>query len=317
MSLKNSLNQLKLRERRLQFIRTHQQAFDVQPAFPLPLFEEVVLEIEGSCGIESSCKVEGDRLLAGRFEVCNDFGRTWPESFNHALKLLDGIESQVGIDIDRNLFEQFSLEYINSSKIINNTVGIHLGSRLEDSSATLYFHLDVEQDPEELVRTALLLGEMHYSNEITEVLIRDTILIGFELFFDGRGYISLWAGALPPPSTEMKSRGKYCTAYIQKYFSQKAIALFRKSSLCSLIFSKNNLKPLLAFSFINVKDIPKYFSFNSTGNRVYSFCQNQSCITDIVIAATESELEKSRLENFCFYYNQSDQCGIGTNLDFD
>ena len=97
MTLNSSLHQIKLRERRLQVLRTHQEVFDVEPTFPIPIFEDAVLEIEGSCGIECSCKVEGGQLLAGRFQVCNDIGKTWPESLTHALKLLDKIENRIGI----------------------------------------------------------------------------------------------------------------------------------------------------------------------------------------------------------------------------
>lgn len=50
-----------LREQRLKFIRTHGDAFDVPSNFLLPLFEEAVFKIEGSCGVEPSCNVEGDR----------------------------------------------------------------------------------------------------------------------------------------------------------------------------------------------------------------------------------------------------------------
>ncbi len=50
-----------LREHRLRFMRAHRDAFDVEPSFPIPLFEEAVLGIEGLCGIEPNCDVEGDR----------------------------------------------------------------------------------------------------------------------------------------------------------------------------------------------------------------------------------------------------------------
>ncbi len=42
-------------------MRTHRDAFDVEPSFPIPLFEEAVLAIEGPCGVEPTCNVEGDR----------------------------------------------------------------------------------------------------------------------------------------------------------------------------------------------------------------------------------------------------------------
>ncbi|MFM6731906.1 MAG: DUF5838 family protein, partial [Microcystis panniformis] len=49
-----------LKEQRLQFIRNHQQAFDVEPIYPLRLFEDFVMGVEGDCIIEASCKIELD-----------------------------------------------------------------------------------------------------------------------------------------------------------------------------------------------------------------------------------------------------------------
>ncbi|NCR18863.1 MAG: hypothetical protein GPJ22_17085 [Microcystis aeruginosa LL13-03] len=56
-----------LKEQRIQFIRNHQQAFDVEPIYPLRLFEDFVMEVEGDCNIEASCKIELDKLIASRF----------------------------------------------------------------------------------------------------------------------------------------------------------------------------------------------------------------------------------------------------------
>jgi len=297
----------RLKDRRLQFIRTHQEAFDVEPTFPLRLFEEVILEMEGSFAVESSCKVEGSRLLAGRFEVGNILKKTWPKSLTYTFKFLDKIESYLGVRINRNLFEQFAAAHIGSRKIMDNTIGIHLGSKLEDSSVMLYIHLDMEEDPEELARTAIALDGGHYSDELTQVLIRDTIVIGFELFWDGRSHVELFPVAPAQPGA-LGIRGKYCTPYIQKYFSQKVNSIFRGSDFIMLCFSKVYATPLLWFNLTNIKDIPKYFIFNSLGDRIYDFCQSQSCIINVSVAVTEPEIENSRLENFCFYYDQIDEC---------
>jgi LynF/TruF/PatF family peptide O-prenyltransferase len=56
-----------IKDQRLQFIRNHQQAFDVEPIYSLRLFEDFVMEVEGNCYIEASCKIELDKLIASRF----------------------------------------------------------------------------------------------------------------------------------------------------------------------------------------------------------------------------------------------------------
>ncbi len=209
--------------------------------------------------------------------------------------------------INRNSFEQFAAAHIGSRKIYNNTIGIHVGSKLEESSVMLYIHINHHEDPEELARTAIALDGGHYSDELIQVLIRDMLVIGFELFFDGRSHVELCPAAPAQPG-ELGIRGKYLTPYIQKYCSQKVNSIFRQSSVLIPCFSKAYTNPFFWFYFTKLKDISKCFLFNSLGDRIYDFCQSQSCITDAAVAVTEQELEKSRLENFCFYYNQRDDC---------
>ena len=316
MDLIDRLQNNQRKDRRLQFVRTHQEAFDVKPTFPLPLFEEAILEIEGSCSVESSCQVEGDRLQGGRYEVCNNQGTTWPESLTHAFKLLDKIDSQLGVRINRDSFDQFAAAHVNSRKIINNTIGVHLGSKLEDSSVMLYIHIKPEEDTEELARTALVLDGGRYSDELTRVLLRDTMVIGFELFFDGRSRVDLGPCA-PGKSGTLKMKGKHLEQYTQKNLSRKVNSIFREGYLFGAFFSKTRVEPILFFYHSIIKDLPKYFTFNSLGYRVYNFCQSQGCITDVAIAVTETELEKSRLENFCFYYDQWDECKPSSDYDVD
>ncbi len=47
-----------LKEQRIQFIRNHQQAFDVEPIYPLRLFEDFVMEVEGDCLFFGKLKTE-------------------------------------------------------------------------------------------------------------------------------------------------------------------------------------------------------------------------------------------------------------------
>jgi hypothetical protein len=63
MTLDRSFQEINLRERRLHIVRSHLAAFDVNPVFPIPLFEEAILEIEGTCGVDSKCSVEKDKLF--------------------------------------------------------------------------------------------------------------------------------------------------------------------------------------------------------------------------------------------------------------
>jgi len=308
MDLNSSWQQINLRERRLQFIRTHLDAFDVEQSFPIHLFEEAVIEIENSLSIIPSCQVEGDRLLGGRCDFMPWQKKNWQECLTHTLKFLDKIETRLGVRINSDLFKQFVVAAnISSRKIRDNTFGIHLGSKLEDSSVMIFVHFDLTEDCKELARTAIALDGGHYSDELIQVLLKDMTTISFELFFDGRSYMDLGAGG-PAHDGTLGIRGKHFTPYVQKYFSQKVNSVFRGAYALKICFSKSYATPLLWFYFKNIKDIPKYLKFNDLGDRIYSFYQNRSCTNLAAVTLTEKELDKSRLEKFCFYYNQHDEC---------
>jgi LynF/TruF/PatF family peptide O-prenyltransferase len=308
MTLTSMLTNNHLKARRLQFLRGYQEAFDVEPTFMLSLFEEAVLGIEETCGVESKCNVEKDQLFAIDFQVCNDQGRTWPMSLTHAVKFMDKIESTVGVRLNRNLLEQFATLHLDSHKIQDNTVGIDLRPRNEDSCIKVYLHLGSEEEPEELVRTALELDGGSYSPELLQVLLKSTIVIGFNLFLNGYSDLELWA-TCPGEQYEVPNsdRGKYLKQYVQNNFSQKINDLLRESTFLVVSFS-NQKEPALIFHYEDIKEIPKNFLLNSLGDRIYSFCQGQDCMTYAGVAVTERELEKDRLENFSILYNTRDEC---------
>ncbi|MEG4851139.1 LynF/TruF/PatF family peptide O-prenyltransferase [Microcoleus sp. B5-D4] len=296
-----------LREQRLRFMRTHQDGFDVEPSFPIPLFEEAVLKIEGSCGVEPTCNVEGNRLFAGDFQVAN-YGHTWPRSLTDASNFLDKIESRVGVKINRHLLDQFSALYIGSSKIENNTIGIDLRPTLQDSLIKIYMHIHPGESNGDLVMTAIALDSAKYSAELTEVLLRDVVVIGFNLFLDGRSNIEIWAGSPGGKYQTQENFGRYLAAYIQKRSSRKVNSIFNVSDSISASFSREKIEPLFHFHFFDIKDIPQYFAFNSLGDKIYDFCQSQDCVTYAGITAKARDLESIRLENYGFFYNQSDTC---------
>ena len=289
-------------------MRAHQAAFDVDPVFPLTLYEDVVLQMEGSCGVESSCQVKGNQLFAGCFDVSNYKDANWPKSLVHVFNFLERVESRVGIQFNRNLLQQFLAIHIDSSKIFDGSLGLHLRPELKDSVVKIYIHLETDTDPEELVRTAIALDDSCYSPELTQVLLKDTLVIGFNLFFDGRSDIELCPCSPGGKHGALGNRGQYFTPYIRKKFSKKVNSLFDVSDIVYASFSKANPEPILHFQFVDVKEIPKYFMFNNLGDRIYSFCQSQDCITYAVVGASEKNLESSRLDNFHFYYNQHDGC---------
>jgi len=97
-----------IKEQRLQFIRNHQQAFDVEPVYPLRLFEDFVMEVEGDCSIEASCKIELDQLIASRFMLFfKDKAQEWQKYLAQSLAFFQQVENRVVVQLDYSLLQRF------------------------------------------------------------------------------------------------------------------------------------------------------------------------------------------------------------------
>ncbi|TRU88502.1 MAG: LynF/TruF/PatF family peptide O-prenyltransferase [Microcystis novacekii Mn_MB_F_20050700_S1D] len=96
-----------IKDQRLQFIRNHQQAFDVEPIYSLRLFEDFVMEVEGNCYIEASCKIELDKLIASRFMLFfKDQAQECPKYLAQSLAFFQQVETRVGVQLDYSLLQQ-------------------------------------------------------------------------------------------------------------------------------------------------------------------------------------------------------------------
>ncbi|MEQ8539050.1 MAG: LynF/TruF/PatF family peptide O-prenyltransferase [Coleofasciculus sp. D1-CHI-01] len=302
MSLISPLQNVQSKEQRLRVIREHLEAFDVEPVFPLSLFEQAVVNLDSCSGIEPSCKVEGNTLFASRF---NALIENWPRSIEQSLKFLDAVESRVGISVDRKLLEQFLAVHLNSNKITASLFGIDLRPNFKDSSLKIHIQLAGDQDCDELIMTALALDKGSYSPEVMEVLLKDCFMIGFDFFLNGYSVLEFYtccSGKEPQPM--VGKRGQYLRPYIEKKFSKKIIGLMNEATMLMAGFSKANSEPVLYFEFEKLKDIKESFLFNSLGDRIYGFCKNTEVDGSVSVGVTEKALEKSKLEEFRFYYRK-------------
>ncbi|EAW34319.1 LynF/TruF/PatF family peptide O-prenyltransferase [Lyngbya sp. PCC 8106] len=303
MAIANRVPYNYLREQRIQFMHAHQDAFDVSTVFPLPLFEKLVTELEGSNVIELSCKIEADKLLAGRFLIFSDQENNWHQSLAQALQFLDSIESRVGVEINRESLDKFLAAHINSGKIMGISTGLDLRPELENSSVKI--HIMLGENSEELVRTAIAIDGSHYPVELAQVLLKDTMMIGFDFFLNGHSEVELYISCSRKKDSLPNNRGESTRYYIRQKFSPKVSSLLDASDFFVGGFSKANVEPVLYYAFENIKDIPKYFVFNDLGNRVYDFCRSQDSITMTWIGINERDLDRERLNNFRLYYRRS------------
>jgi LynF/TruF/PatF family peptide O-prenyltransferase len=108
-----------LKEQRIQFVRNHQQAFDVEPIYTLRLFEDFVMEVEGDCNIEASCKIELDKLIASRFMLFfKDQSQEWQKCLTQSLAFFLQVENRVGVQLDYSLLQKFLGHNFDFTKLI-------------------------------------------------------------------------------------------------------------------------------------------------------------------------------------------------------
>lgn len=300
-----------LREKNLQFIRAHQIAFDVEPIFPLPLFEEFVANAEGDCGIEASCKIEVDRLIASRFLLFFDKSDKAVSPANKLAKVLDffhQVENRVGANIDYNLLDQFIERPNCLNTVMPISCGVDLRSTLSESSLKTHFRLDFLDQPVtsmlDLIDFALSLSclddsSMDLLNTFNVYIPRHKLIpqVGFDFFLNGSTEVELYLEI-----TEEYFNNPQVWQALQYRFSEKILSPLEKSGIFHIGLSKANSNPILYYRLKNKQDLPRYFSTNVTAERVVSFYQQQTTQPHMWIAASEEDLNKQKLDSVRLYY---------------
>ncbi|NCS13495.1 MAG: LynF/TruF/PatF family peptide O-prenyltransferase [Microcystis aeruginosa G13-09] len=258
-----------LKEQRIQFIRNHQQAFDVEPIYPLRLFEDedFVMEVEGDCNIEASCKIELDKLIASRFMLF------FKDQSHYSL-----LQKFLGHNFDFSKLEVLS-------------AGLDLRTNLADSS--LKIHIRIKDYPEKL-QTAFVLSngaaDSDYLSEFVE-------LIGFDFYFNGKSEIEIY--------TELQEDDFFRPETINlvwRHFPDSVLKPLQGSNLFFTGLSKANNNAVLYYHLNNRQDLTNYFKINDTAQRVHSFYQHQDILPSMWVGTTQKELEKTRIENIRLYY---------------
>jgi LynF/TruF/PatF family peptide O-prenyltransferase len=285
----------RIKEQKLQFIRNHQQAFDVEPIYPLPLFEDFVMSVEGDCSIEASCKIELDKLIASRFVLFfKDKAQQWQKYLHQSLTFFSQVETQVGVQIDYSLLQQFLGYNFNFSKVTVLSTGIDLRNNLSESS--LKMHIRIEDYPEKL-ETAFALSDntanSHYLGDFVS-------LIGFDFYFNGNSEIEIYA--------EVQEKDFFrpeINNLVWQHFPKTALEPLKASNLFFTGLSKANDNPVLYYHLKNRQDLVNYFKLNDSAQRVHSFYQHQDILPNMWVGTAQKELEKTRIENIRLYYYKS------------
>lgn len=281
-----------LKEQRIQFIRNHQQAFDVEPIYPLRLFEDFVMEVEGDCNIEASCKIELDKLIASRFMLFfKDQSQEWQKCLAQSLAFFQQVENRVGVQLDYSLLQKFLGHNFDFSKLEVLSAGLDLRTNLADSS--LKIHIRIKDYPEKL-QTAFVLSDGAADSDYLSEFVE---LIGFDFYFNGKSEIEIYA--------ELQEDDFFRPETINlvwRHFPDSVLKPLQGSNVFFTGLSKANNNPVLYYHLNNRQDLTNYFKINDTAQRVHSFYQHQDILPNMWVGTTQKELEKTRIENIRLYY---------------
>jgi LynF/TruF/PatF family peptide O-prenyltransferase len=293
----------RLKEQKLRFIHNHQQAFDVEPIYPLPLFEDFVMSVEGDCTIEASCKVELDKLIASRFLFFfKDQAQDWPSYLSQGLSFFKQVEKRVGVQLDYSLLQAFLGTDFDFSRVKTFTTGIDLRREsLAESSVKIHFRIE---DYIEKVETAISLsgGEFGFLDDFPKkFLARYIPQTGFDFYFDGRCEIELYFEV-----AEDNFDDPNVNRYLWSKMPSVALAPLQDTAVFHLGLSKANTNPVFYYQLKKYKrNLLDYFRLNDAAMRVDSFYRNQDTDYGGWVGVALEELEKTRIENIRLYYYKS------------
>lgn len=284
---------LLLKDRRLHFINAHLKAFEVEPLYPLKIFEDFVSKVDGDCALEASCKVESDKLIAGRFLIF--FFEQFEEQLAKILGFFRQVGSRADVQINYNLLQQFLGKTFDFGKVKSLTTGVDLRQNFTDSS--LKMHIIIEDYPEK-VETALALDGNNYA-ALRSIGLQFVSTIGFDFYLDGHSEIELYVKL-----TEKQFQQPDIQAFLKQRFPPSVLQPLKAASLFYIGLSKANADPVLYYQLKDKKDLLNYFTINDTAHKIHAFYQHQPTLPYIWVGVTQQELQKSRIENIRLYYHQ-------------
>lgn len=292
----------RLKEQRIQFIRAHQQAFDVAPIYPLPLFEEFVRSVDGDCTIEASCKVEIDKLIASRFLFFfKDPAQEWSSYLQEGLSFFRKVEAQTGVRLDYSLLWAFLGSDFDFHRVTTLTTGIDL-RRESPAECSVKIHFRIK-DYLDRVNRAISLSEGDFGllADFPKPLLANYIpQIGFDFYFDGRTEIELYFEVL-----KVDFNDPTIIQYLWSKMPPVALAPLQDTAVFHLGLSQANASPVFYYQLENYKaDLLNYFQLNDVALRVDSFYRNQDTDYGSWVGVALEELEKTRIEKIRLYYHK-------------
>ena len=127
----SSLQKSLIQQQKLNFINAHLQAFDVEPLYPLEIFKDFVAKNNDIYLIESSCKIEADKLLAARFLLF--MRQNIEENLAEIITFFRLVENRVNVQINYDILYKFLGKSLDVRGVNAITMGSDLRENIADS----------------------------------------------------------------------------------------------------------------------------------------------------------------------------------------
>ncbi|MDF0551757.1 DUF5838 family protein [Kamptonema sp. UHCC 0994] len=284
-------------EQKLHCINAHRQAFDVEPLYPLDIFQDFITKIDSIDTIEASCKIEADQLQAARFVAFSS--QEIERKLTEFLTCFRQVENRVDVQLNYDLLQQFLGKSFDFSKVTRITTGLDLRQNISDSSLKIHIRLDDHPENLKKIIEAALILDGNGSTAQRWIALQTVHVIGFDFYLNGRSEIELYCEL-----TEKQFQQPDIQSFLKQTFPPFVLEPLKVSSTFLMGLSKDNAEPVLYYCLKDKKDLLSYFSINDTAQRVHAFYQNQPVSSFMWLGVAQGELQKTRIENIRLYYSK-------------
>lgn len=277
------------------YIGIHKQVFDVENFYPLDIWENFVEQIEKTsenCFLESSCKIDQDKLYAARFMI--GFNLQNLQQLSTIYKFFQQVESRVGVRVNYALIEQFFGTDFDFSKMTEFLVGVDVRQELSESK--LKIALTIKEYPEKLKKAIDLNGGL--DGTIEKLIVSNSLHLGFDLSLNGQSEIELYPYIRKQDFQRIDIQQRLATV-----LSPQALQPLAACSRICVGLSKANADKVVYYYLENLDDFLNYFAANDTSRRVHAYYQKQP-VREMCVAVQERELltEMREISKMNLYY---------------
>jgi LynF/TruF/PatF family peptide O-prenyltransferase len=279
--------------KKLYYIGIHKRVFEVENLYPLDVFENFVEHIEKiseNCVLESSCKIDRDKLYPARFGI--GFHLQNQEQLNAVYNLFRQVESRTDVRVNYSLIQQFFGNDFDFSKITEFMVGVDLRRELAESKLKLA--LTIKDYPEKLKAAIELNGGL--DETIQALIVSNSLHLGFDLSLKGASEIELY-----PYIKKQEFQQIHIQQRLAKVLSPQALQPLPACSRICVGLSKANAEKVVYYYLENPKDFLNYFTANDTARRVQAYYREQP-VKEMCVALPENELLAGTIQKMNLYY---------------